>query len=128
MMRSFVPFQGGVDVGLACPLLPGRGRLCARPGFCWPIARPGRTADVEAAYAESRPGVRRFVTPAAQPAVDAWVMIRRRSPGSRSWIAEPLPAFAAAPAAADGSGGGTGSHWTSERLPERRAGSAPVSR
>jgi hypothetical protein len=86
------------------------------------------TADVAAAYAGSRPGVRRFVTPAAQPAVDAWVMIRRRSAGSRSWIAEPLPAFAAAPAAADGSGGGTGSHWTSERLPESRAGSAPVSR
>jgi hypothetical protein len=92
------------------------------------LPRRGRTAEVEAAYAGSRPGVRHFVTPAAQPAVDAWVMIRRRSPGSRSWIPEPLPAFAAAPAAADGSGGGTGSHWTSERFPESRAGSAPVSR
>ena len=24
--------------GAGRPLLPGRGRLCARPGFCWPIA------------------------------------------------------------------------------------------
>jgi hypothetical protein len=28
-MRSFVPFQGGVDVGLACPLLPARPALCS---------------------------------------------------------------------------------------------------
>jgi len=105
----------------AAGFVPGRGPA-------GPLPRRGRTAEVEAAYAGSRPGVRHLVTPAAQPAVDAWVMIRRRSPGSRSWIPEPLPAFAAAPATADGSGGGTGSHWTSERLPESRAGSAPVSR
>src|SRR5215470_11424920 len=36
----------------------------------------------------------------------AWLMIRRRSAGSRSWIVAPLPAFAAAaPAAGAGSGG-----------------------
>ena len=104
--------------------LPPRESRCARFAASSAARTSGsgsaasrRTAEVEAAYAGSRPGVRRFVTSAAQPAVDAWVMIRRTSPGSRSWVPEPLPAFAAAPAAGAGSGGGTGSHWTSERLP-----------